>query len=87
MRKNNKPVRSENLTSGQIFFKEDLIWLVPRDTYSKELFSHSIYTIQAGKAAHDTIFSSAPQMTSQFTIISFNHTFFRPSVACVFSNV
>ena len=28
MWKNNKPVRSENLTSGQIFFKEDLIWLV-----------------------------------------------------------
>ena len=26
MRKNNKPVRSENLTSGQIVFKKGLIW-------------------------------------------------------------
>ena len=28
MRKNNKPVHSENLTSGQIFFKESLVGFV-----------------------------------------------------------
>ena len=39
-------VRSENLTSGQIFFKEYLIWLVRRDSFSKELFRHSINTIR-----------------------------------------
>ena len=34
MRKNNKPVRSENLTLGQnFFFKEGLIWLVRGNTY------------------------------------------------------
>ena len=44
--KNNKPVRLENLTSGQIFFKEYLIWLVRGDSFSKELFRHSINTIR-----------------------------------------
>ena len=37
---------SENLTSGQIFFKEGLILLVRGNRFSKELFRHRIYTIQ-----------------------------------------
>ena len=37
MQKNNKPVQSENPTSGQIFFK---------NRFSKELFRHSINTIR-----------------------------------------
>ena len=46
MRKNNKPVQSENPTSGQIFFKKYLIWLVRGNRFSKELFRHSINTIR-----------------------------------------
>ena len=41
----NKPVHSENLTSGQIFFKEGLIWLVWGNSFSKELWRHIIHTI------------------------------------------
>ena len=39
----NKPVHSENLTSGQIFFKEGLIWLVWGNSFSKELWRHIIH--------------------------------------------
>ena len=35
---------------------------------------------------HHIIFSSVPQM-SQFNIISSDHTYFRPGVASVYSNV
>ena len=46
MRKKNKPVHSENLTSGQIIFKEWLIWLVWRNSFCKELFRSDIaYTL------------------------------------------
>ena len=45
----------------------DLLWL----------FKHNIYYTQYERGmAHHTIFSHAPQMTSQLTIISSGHTFF-----------
>ena len=73
---------------GQIFFKEGLILLVWGNSYySKELFEHSI-NCNRSKERHTTpIFLSAPQMTSQLTIISTDHSFFRLSDASVFSNV
>ena len=76
---NNKPVLSENLTSGQIFFKEGLILLVRGNGFSRELIRHS----ERGKV-HHTIVSSAPQ---KLTNISFDHIFFCPSIGSVFSNV
>ena len=36
MRKNNKPIRSENLTLGQIFFKKGFIWLVWGNSFIKQ---------------------------------------------------
>jgi len=43
MRKNNKPVRAENLTYGQIFKKKDFIWLVWGNSFMKQLF-RTLYT-------------------------------------------
>ena len=43
---NSISVHSENLTSGQIIFKEELIWLVWRNSFCKELFRSDIaYTL------------------------------------------
>ena len=48
MRKNNKPVHSENSTSGQIFFKEGLIWLVSGNSFSifVQTWHIPLYSIQ-----------------------------------------
>ena len=37
MRKKSKPVRSENLPSGQIFFKKGLFWLVWGNSFHEKL--------------------------------------------------
>ena len=39
---------------------------------------------ERGEGMHDTIFSSAPQMTSQLTIILSDHTSFRPALFTLF---
>ena len=72
MGKNNKPIRSENLTSGQIFFKEGLIRLVRRNSYSEELFRYIINTIRVGEGTPLQFFV---RTTNDVTT---NHYFFRP---------
>ena len=72
MRKNKKPVRSENLTSGQKVFKEGIIWFVRGNTYSKELFTHSINTIRVGQGTPHYFFVLT---TNDVTT---HHYFFRP---------
>ena len=56
---------------------------------SERQLNHAVFSIELSRVdeqgkALPTIFSSAPQMTSQFTIFSFDHTFFLPGVAFVF---
>ena len=59
---------------------------------SERQLNHAVFSIELsgvderGKA-HHTIFSSGPQMTSQFISISSNHTFFRPGIVFMFSDV
>ena len=74
MQENIKPVRSENLTSGQIFFSEGLIFLSEGTAIVKNCSDISNTILVGYGTPH--LFSSAPQMTSQLTIISSNHTFF-----------
>ena len=46
-RKNNKPVYSENLTSGQLFFKEGLlIWLILSLIWNCLDIAYTLYRIQ-----------------------------------------
>ena len=44
MRKNNKPVRSQNLTSRKILFKKCFIWLVWGNSFLKQLF-RTLYSL------------------------------------------
>ena len=85
MQENIKPVRSENLTSGQIFFSEGLMFLSEGTAIVKNCSDISNTILVGYGTPH--LFSSAPQMTSQLTIISSNHTFFLLSDASVFSIV
>ena len=45
MRKNNKPVYSENLTSGQTFFKEGLIWSGGTDLVKNCSIAYTLYAV------------------------------------------
>jgi len=45
MRKNNKPVYSENLTSGQTFFKEGLIWSGGTDLVKNCSMAYTLYAV------------------------------------------
>ena len=69
---NNKPVRSKNLTSGQIFF-EDLIWLVRGNNFSKEMFRHIINTIRGWEGTPHHSQESYPSKKG------FNHTIDDPT--------
>ena len=61
--------------------------MVRGNSYCKELFRHSTKNKTSGGWHTTPFFLSAPQMTSQLTIISSNHTFFGLSDASVFSIV
>ena len=77
-----KPVRSENLTSGQMFFKEGLIWLVRGNSFSKEPWSDMSNTIREWEGTpHHFFVRTTNDVTTHSPLILPTTSFFCPSVA------